>query len=193
MALATVHLWLVSQKTPSVLTVSGETSQSDTPWPEKSTKAATQKCMFAPAAIEAAITTFETTTNDIFLASHRHHEPTSNLSRPALQELRAIKWEKKFMVTATDKNLSPAELETEFYIQRALTDHLLNCTKYLELSENEALATNELVFCTILYEWVDGPSNNDETKLYFKRKLCGLCDADHIIQQCETLQFLVLC
>jgi hypothetical protein len=143
----------------------------------------------APPDVESAIKTFETTTNDLFLASRRCHEPTSNLGRHALQELRAIKREKKFMITATDKNLGPAVLETELYIHRSLKDHLLNQTNYLELSENEALATNELVFRTILDEWVDGPSNNDETELYFTRKLCGLRDTDGIVQQRETLQF----
>jgi hypothetical protein len=72
--------------------------------------------------------------------------------------------EKKYIVTTTDKNLGPAILETNLYIQYALDDHLLNQLNYQKLSENEANAKNKLVvFRVILAKWIDSPSNDANT------------------------------
>jgi hypothetical protein len=93
------------------------------------------------------------------------------------------------MVTATDNNLGPAIMETVVYIKRALTDHLLNIMKYHELSEPEALAMNESTYRLILLHWIDNFSMDNESRLYFKRKLCGQQNNNGVVQPKEGLQF----
>jgi hypothetical protein len=143
----------------------------------------------APPEVEAAINRFEGLTSDLYTRSRLCTEKAYNLSRAAIREIKAIKKDKVFMVTATDKNLGPAIMETAVYLHRALNDHLLNPTNYRELSEAEALAMNETTYRLILLHWIDDFSVDDDSRLYFKRKLCGNRNADGVVQQKEGLQF----
>jgi hypothetical protein len=72
------------------------------------------------------------------------------------------------MVNVTKKNLGPTIMETAVYINRGLTDHLLNMTNYRELSETEALALNEVAYQLILKHWTDDPTMDPNSHLYFK-------------------------
>jgi hypothetical protein len=143
----------------------------------------------APPDVEAALNAFESRSTALFHRSRLHANQLSNISAAALREIKAIKKEKKFMVTATDKNLGPAIMETTLYIRRCLDDHLLNTTNYCELTETEALALNEHTYRRILLHWIDDVSMDPDSRRYFERKLCGLRDTDGVIQQKEGLQF----
>ena len=69
--------------------------------------------------------------------------------------LSKIKKEQKIIVIATDKNLGPATIEIEYYIQRCLTDHLDQTNTYKELSEMEARILNEENYCFICTHFID--------------------------------------
>jgi hypothetical protein len=143
----------------------------------------------APKDVETAINDFESQSASLFTRSRLHKNKTYNLSPAALRELKQIKIEKKFMVVATDKNLGPAILETPLYIKRALDDHLLNKTNYQELTELEALTSNETTFRLTLLHWIDDKNIDTDSRLYFERKLCGTRDSEGVVQQKEGLQF----
>lgn len=57
-----------------------------------------------------------------------------------LQEstLQFFKTSSKYLVTKTDKNLGPAIIERDIYIQRAFQDHLLDPVTYRQLPDDEA-------------------------------------------------------
>ena len=69
--------------------------------------------------------------------------------------LTQIKKEQKFIVIATDKNLGPAIMEINYYIQRCLTDHLNQTNTYKELSEMDTRILNEENFCFICTHFID--------------------------------------
>jgi hypothetical protein len=54
-----------------------------------------------------------------------------NLSRLQYTCMRSLKNDRRFIVCMTDKNLGPAIIERERYIQYCLTDHLLKPSTYL--------------------------------------------------------------
>ena len=61
-----------------------------------------------------------------------------NLEERKIKLLKRIKEERKYIVIATDKNLGPAIMEIDCYIQRCLTDHLDDTNTYTELTDMEA-------------------------------------------------------
>jgi hypothetical protein len=81
------------------------------------------------AKIEKVITHFKKATTDAFLHSRRLKHDDYNLNPATLQTLRDIRLSKRFCVTATDKNLGPAILEMDQYIERAHSDHLGNTSQ----------------------------------------------------------------
>jgi hypothetical protein len=58
-------------------------------------------------------------------------------------------------VTATDKNLGVAILEMSLMIERALSDHPLDTSNYIELTNAAAQQINEASFRLILRTMVD--------------------------------------
>ena len=62
----------------------------------------------------------------------------SNLLRIQMTALRSLKSSKDLIVFKTDKNLGPAIIERNRYINRALEDHLLDKTTYSRLSPTTA-------------------------------------------------------
>jgi hypothetical protein len=58
-----------------------------------------------------------------------------------------------FLIVHCDKNLGPAIIEKEIYIQRALQDHLLNSTAYRNLSLDQALSFKTTIK-TKIKEWL---------------------------------------
>jgi hypothetical protein len=142
----------------------------------------------APDIVEEAIDVFETRTSELFHHSRNlHHEP--NLTSSELRALRAVKKENRFVVTATDKNLGPAVMESQLYIRRSLDDHLLNPRNYQELSMDAALTINTQNFRSILRQFVDDRKNTDaQSRLFFERKLFGLRDSYGVIQPPDSLQ-----
>ena len=71
----------------------------------------------APPAIEAAVNRFESNCTPAFHNSwSRPFHP--NLMKQQIQLLRQLKKERKFIVVATDKNLGPAIIELDQYIDR---------------------------------------------------------------------------
>jgi hypothetical protein len=84
-----------------------------------------------------AIPQFEKATSDAFLHSRRlKHD--YNLNPATLQTVRDIRLSKRFCGTATDKNLGPAILEMDQYIERAHSDQLGNTSQYTEISAHTA-------------------------------------------------------
>ena len=62
----------------------------------------------------------------------------SNLTPIQKQTLRELKDNPIFYVTPTDKNLGPAIIEKEIYMNSLLKDHLLDTTNYKPVSKTEA-------------------------------------------------------
>ena len=62
----------------------------------------------------------------------------SNLPLRYIHHLRNIKRSSDVIVTATDKNLGAAIIDTKTYIQRNLKDHLLDATRYRRFDSKEA-------------------------------------------------------
>jgi hypothetical protein len=128
----------------------------------------------APEEIEDALNEFETTSSDTF-RTYRMIPPIFNLDKERINLLRQVKKERKFIISASDKNLGPAIMEIDQYIERALKDHLDHTETYRELFEEEALLLNEANFRWICHEFIDFPpvelSNKDRE--YFFKTLCG--------------------
>ena len=62
----------------------------------------------------------------------------TNLSKFQYSMLQEIRQDRRFIVCLTDKNLGPAILEREVYINRALQDHLLKPANYKRLEPDKA-------------------------------------------------------
>jgi hypothetical protein len=106
-----------------------------------------------------------------------------NLSQQERERLKEIRNDERIMVMPTDKNLGPVVLDTETYIDRALTDHLLNTHNYQQLTAATAHAHLESVFSQLLDltdRIADHDPNREEdpdtgqetfnpTRTYFKR------------------------
>jgi hypothetical protein len=82
-------------------------------------------------------------------------------------------------VTATDKNLGVAILEMSLMIERALSDHPLDTSNYIELTNAAAQQINEASFRLILRTMVDDWRHLDpQTIIYFTCTLCTQRDPD---------------
>ena len=68
---------------------------------------------------------------------HKRRVPSNLLTHQHLA-LRQLQLQKEFLVVQCDKNLGPAILEYDVYIQRALKDHLLQVDTYRPLSKDIA-------------------------------------------------------
>ena len=143
----------------------------------------------APAEIEDALDEFETNSSDTF-KTYRMIPPIFNLEKERIDLLRQVKAMRQFVISATDKNLGPAIMETWQYIERALDDHLDNIETYRELDEEEALLLNEANFRWICHEFIDYPPTelSKKDREYFKKTLCGLIDKDGVTLMKEKIQ-----
>jgi hypothetical protein len=143
----------------------------------------------APAtpAIERALDSFASETATLF----RHNRSglhLYNLSPSDLHGLRKLKKDLAYCVTATDKNLGVAILEMSLMVERALSDHLLDTSNYLELTEESAQGINEASFRLILRSMVDDRRNLDPSTIqFFTRTLCTRRDAYGRVIQPEHL------
>jgi hypothetical protein len=141
----------------------------------------------AHAEIEKAITHFEKATTDAFLHSRRlKHD--YNLNPATLQTLRDIRLSKRFCVTATDKNLGPAILEMDQYIERAHSDHLGNTSQYTEILARTATELDLANYGRILKLTVDDRRMDKESIDYFTKKFCGPRSGNDVIQMPEHLR-----
>ena len=115
-----------------------------------------------------------------------------NLERKRIDLLRQIKKERKLIIIAADKNLGPCIMEIEYYIERCLTDHLLNTANYRKISKGEATAINVANFEWICNHFIDAtPSTDTFTKLerdYFFDVLCGDRDGLGYVHIKKSLQ-----
>jgi hypothetical protein len=134
-----------------------------------------------PKGIEAALDEFETTSTDTF-KTYRMIPPILNLDKEQIGLLRQVKKERKFIISATGKNLGPAIMEIEQYIERAMIDHLDHTETYREPDEEEALLLNETNFRWIYHEFVDFPPEelSKKNREYFVETLCGIKDTDGV-------------
>jgi hypothetical protein len=127
---------------------------------------------FATPEIESALNSFESETSHLFKTS-RSAPHVYNLSPSDIHGLRKLKKDLIYCVTATDKNLGVAILEMSLMIERALSDHLLDTSNYIELTEAAAQQINEASFRLILRSMVDDRRHLDpQTIQYFTRTLC---------------------
>jgi transcriptional regulator with PAS, ATPase and Fis domain len=84
---------------------------------------------------------FQMTTTMIFNNQRPSAKPnTTKAQKEILQELLN---DSSVIVTATDKNLGPAVIDKQTYVDRALQDHLLNEKTYRQLTKQEA-ATHQV-------------------------------------------------
>jgi hypothetical protein len=116
--------------------------------------------------------------------------PIFNLDKERIDLLRQVKKERKFIISATDKNLDPAIMEIDQYIERALKDHLDHAETYRELIEEEALLLNEANFRWICHEFIDFPPEelSKKDREYFLKTLCGFKDTDGVTLLKEKIQ-----
>jgi hypothetical protein len=136
--------------------------------------------------IKLALTTFETTANKIFKKSQQVKH-VYNLHPSITKTLRDIQKSQRFCVTATLKNLGPAILDMDLYIERTHTDHLGNTSQYVEISKTEAHTLDLANFGRILKLTVDDLRLDSESTAFFSKKLCVPCDKDGIVQMPKHL------
>ena len=99
--------------------------------------------------MELAINNYKSLVTTTFNNSWKQ-EHIVNLEEKKIKMLSQIKKEQKFVVIVTNKNLGPAIMKIDYYIQRCLTDHLKQTNTYKELSEMDAHILNG-VFLLHLY------------------------------------------
>ena len=129
---------------------------------------------------------FKTQTNEAFRTS-RNTEHTYNLPPETIQKLRALKKDKQFRVTATDKNLGPAIMEMDVYIRHALV-HLDDRKQYRKKSQTTAAELDDANYRRILRGTVDNPHLDQESRVFFSKKLCGTRDKEGQVQRPDHLQ-----
>ena len=88
--------------------------------------------------VEEAINAFETALRNLVISNHRRSIFQKNLTRHELQQLRALRSNKDIIILPSDKNLGPVALDTTTYVQKVLTEHLLNDRQYKLLTTDEA-------------------------------------------------------
>jgi hypothetical protein len=141
----------------------------------------------APPELEHALDSFASETTTLFRAS-RSTPHVYNLSPSDLHGLRKLKKDLVYCVTATDKNLGVAILEMSLMIERALSDHLLDTSSYIELTSEAAQQINEASFRLILRSMVDDRRHLDPSTIqYFTRILCTRRDETGKVIQPEHL------
>jgi hypothetical protein len=90
-----------------------------------------------------------------------------NLLPSQLYTLKKLRARDDLIVMKTDKNLGPAIVEREIYIQRALTEHLTDINNYRRLTDDEA--TKEIdIIRKLLQEFIKKffPEKNDDSIEY---------------------------
>ena len=87
-----------------------------------------------PIEFRARVTHFILTAKKLF---NRKRHPSNLLPNQRLA-LNTLRQNNELIIWKTDKNLGPAIIERDVYIQRALSDHLLDATTYRQLSDCEA-------------------------------------------------------
>ena len=146
----------------------------------------------APTIVEAAINDFEEKTNIIFAAERKKKLLSIfDVKRSSVDLIRAIKKDRKLVITASDKGLGPTIMEIDTYISRALEDHLNNQTNYKEVFETEAhmiKETNYRWICERFIDYRDPGTVTDKEQLFFQRSLCGLRNDDDITDMKLQLQ-----
>ena len=68
----------------------------------------------------------------------------SNLTPLQSKALKILKQNTNLIIKPMDKNLGPAVMDRDFYINKILNDHLLT-KDYIKLSQNEALSKLQLL------------------------------------------------
>lgn len=95
----------------------------------------TFKPPLAPGDIEYRIEDFSN-----LIEIHVNNRPAStNLTRLQYTCLRSLKADTRFIICMTDKNLGPAIIERDRYIERCLRDHLFHAETYQQLTPTDAL------------------------------------------------------
>jgi hypothetical protein len=140
----------------------------------------------APKKVELAIDAFETRTAEAFHTS-RNAKHNYNLPPETIQKLRALKKDQRFRVTATDKNLGPAIMVMDVYIQQALV-HLDDRKQYREISQTTATKLDDANYRRILRGTVDNTELDSESREFFTKKLCGTRDKEGQVQRPDHLQ-----
>jgi len=94
----------------------------------------------APIHVEDKMTAFEKAFKAAQIARIRKTSKINlrNLTLPQLKTMQQLKMNKSFIIKPTDKNLGPAILDTETYVAKILSEHLLT-KDYKQLTEAEAI------------------------------------------------------
>jgi hypothetical protein len=92
----------------------------------------------APLDIENCITDFERNLQDAIKSNKKLKHNYNNLTPPQQQTLNLLKNNNEFIIMPTDKNLGPAIMNREEYIQLCLSHHLLT-PHYIQLTKTMAL------------------------------------------------------
>jgi hypothetical protein len=119
--------------------------------------------------IERAMSDFE---NDIKakIAMNKIHFKT-NLSKHEQGCLEKLKNNKDIIILQTDKNLGPAAMETEAYVEQVLTEHLFTST-YTIINQNDAMKIMEeagLKMWDLLHEMVENNYFHGNEATFIKR------------------------
>ncbi len=88
--------------------------------------------------IENQITEFENKLQDAVNSNRNQNIKSTNLTPPQRQTLQLLKNNTEFIIMPTDKNLGPAIMNREDYIQLCLSHHLLT-PQYIQLPKTTAL------------------------------------------------------
>lgn len=144
----------------------------------------------APKEIETAIDNFEAACKTAFSNSRRRpHHP--NVTKTQVQLLRALRKERRFIAIATDKNLGPAILELDQYIERAFLDHLHCTDTYREISTFEANSINNDNFRWICDHCYNKPLSaiSRSDRMFFANSLFGDRDGINKVHPKENITF----
>ena len=93
--------------------------------------------------IEARINTFQKVLTSTRNAILQNTHPSTNLTPSQLYLLDWLKDHPKYIILDTDKNLGPAIMEREKYIEAMLEQHLLKGDNYKQLTKDETHNSRE--------------------------------------------------
>ena len=120
--------------------------------------------------MEARLMKFSDELDVLFKNNRARSNYKTNLSKFQYNMMQEMRQDRRFIICLTDKNLGPAILERDVYINRALQDHLLKPANYQQLDPDRAKImmndTNEQL--KALYGKLGGTLNKAE-RTYFKR------------------------
>jgi hypothetical protein len=131
----------------------------------------------APLEVENQITAFEKLLKDkrqkIIECSQKIN--LNNLTPTQQKILKNLKNNKNVIIKPTDKNLGPAAMDTEAYVEQVLQEHLLT-NSYIQLTKEEAKHRTESLKLTFknLFNTHKNTLSNSETT-YFQRSLQVHC------------------